>query len=421
MNLSTRPLGVFSAGWTVGVLACGLIGIFTILPLGTLDAGPPPTDPCVFVRGDVSGTPAGDIVSRDLFDAALIFAFLYNVAPLNTSERPACMDAADVNDNGLVELSDVTLLINVAYNPGYAGPGIPLPSPAAPGPDTTPNLAPELDTPDPRFEFSIATAVGAAIPSDVGIPLDVTLSNEVPITAFTMVITFSTEQLRILQVDVNENNLITQADGGSGGPDHVFANERSSQGVAVISAIVDYVDPWAFFNDVHGLGIDPNFPAGQDHLVATLQVGIVTGADMGFAPLSFTDGVVIPPPSPGNPPIVPAPPAHNLVMLGDSALRPVLNTGGGVDIRRGFIRGDGNKDDVVDLSDPIYLLDWIFRGMPPPPCLEAANANNDSIIDLSDPIWLLQYLFKGGPPPSEPFPNAGLDPSQGDTLGCESD
>ena len=39
------------------------------------------------------------------------------------------------------------------------------------------------------------------------------------------------------------------------------------------------------------------------------------------------------------------------------------------------------------------------------------------------PIWLLSYLFKGGPQPSEPFPQAGVDPSDDKrgSLGCESD
>ena len=67
--------------------------LLALLPLGALDAQG--TEPCVFVRGDVSGTDPGETVSRDLFDAGLILAFLYNVAPLNTEERPDCADASD--------------------------------------------------------------------------------------------------------------------------------------------------------------------------------------------------------------------------------------------------------------------------------------------------------------------------------------
>jgi hypothetical protein len=55
--------------------------------------------------------------------------------------------------------------------------------------------------------------------------------------------------------------------------------------------------------------------------------------------------------------------------------------------------------------------------------MDGADANNDTRIDISDSIWLLNYLFKGGPQPSEPFPQAGVDPSDDGkgSLGCESD
>ena len=95
----------------------------------------------------------------------------------------------------------------------------------------------------------------------------------------------------------------------------------------------------------------------------------------------------------------------------------------GVAIRRGFIRGDANKDDGVDVSDPVFLIDYLFRLGAVPACLDAADSNNDTAVDLSDPIWLLNYLFQGGPQPSEPFPQAGVDPSDdgSGSLGCESD
>jgi len=117
------------------------------------------------------------------------------------------------------------------------------------------------------------------------------------------------------------------------------------------------------------------------------------------------------------------PDLHNLVMLGDTALRPTLEEGGGVDIRRGFIRADANKDDGVDISDGIFSLQYIFQAGPEPPCMDAADANNDTGVDISDSIWTFNYLFRGGPQPSEPFPQAGVDPSDDDSgsLGCDSD
>ena len=42
----------------------------------------------------------------------------------------------------------------------------------------------------------------------------------------------------------------------------------------------------------------------------------------------------------------------------------------------GFIRGDANSDLMVDLSDAIYVLSYLFLGFAEPPCLKAADSND---------------------------------------------
>jgi len=49
--------------------------------------------------------------------------------------------------------------------------------------------------------------------------------------------------------------------------------------------------------------------------------------------------------------------------------------------------------------------------------LEAADVNDDSLVDISDPIASLGYLFLDGAAPAAPYPAAGLDPTA-DPLGC---
>lgn len=65
-----------------------------------------------------------------------------------------------------------------------------------------------------------------------------------------------------------------------------------------------------------------------------------------------------------------------------------------------LLRGDANGDDVIDLGDVVYLLNYLFKGDDPPDPLEAGDANCDGAVDLKDVVYLLNYLFKEGPPPN---------------------
>jgi hypothetical protein len=61
--------------------------------------------------------------------------------------------------------------------------------------------------------------------------------------------------------------------------------------------------------------------------------------------------------------------------------------------------GDANGDGFINLSDAIYLLNYLFKSDSPPDPLEAGDANCDENVNLSDAIYLLNYLFKNGPAP----------------------
>ena len=43
---------------------------------------------------------------------------------------------------------------------------------------------------------------------------------------------------------------------------------------------------------------------------------------------------------------------------------------------------------------------------------------DDALLDVADPIYVLTYLFELTPEPLDPFPEAGLDPTDGDPYGC---
>ncbi len=69
----------------------------------------------------------------------------------------------------------------------------------------------------------------------------------------------------------------------------------------------------------------------------------------------------------------------------------------------------GNVNDIigpggsVDVSDLTYLVNFLFKGGPPPICEEEGNINNiigpGGPVDVSDLTYLVNFLFKGGPEP----------------------
>ncbi len=88
---------------------------------------------------------------------------------------------------------------------------------------------------------------------------------------------------------------------------------------------------------------------------------------------------------------------------------------------RPFVRGDCNRDLLVNLADGIMALNHLFVGTLLPPCLDACDANDDNLINAADPVYVFAYQFSEGPPPVAPFPNEGIDPTPGDGIGCDGD
>jgi len=70
--------------------------------------------------------------------------------------------------------------------------------------------------------------------------------------------------------------------------------------------------------------------------------------------------------------------------------------------------GDANGDHIVDISDVVYLISYIFSGGLPPSPLLAGDANCDSIVDISDVVYLIAYIFSGGLAPCTACKQIGL-------------
>jgi hypothetical protein len=63
------------------------------------------------------------------------------------------------------------------------------------------------------------------------------------------------------------------------------------------------------------------------------------------------------------------------------------------------VAGNANNDGICNIADAVYLIDYIFRLGPPPPCMDEGDVNTDCGVSIGDPSYLVTYIFKGGPPP----------------------
>ena len=63
------------------------------------------------------------------------------------------------------------------------------------------------------------------------------------------------------------------------------------------------------------------------------------------------------------------------------------------------IEGDVTGDTLVDLTDVLFLIAYLYMNGPPPNPPAAGDVTGDCFIGLSDLLWLINYLYRFGPPP----------------------
>lgn len=67
-----------------------------------------------------------------------------------------------------------------------------------------------------------------------------------------------------------------------------------------------------------------------------------------------------------------------------------------------FRCGDANNDDMVNVGDAVFLINYVFKNGISPHFPGAANVNGDANINVGDVIYIINYVFKAGPVPSCP-------------------
>jgi len=72
-----------------------------------------------------------------------------------------------------------------------------------------------------------------------------------------------------------------------------------------------------------------------------------------------------------------------------------------------YICGDANNDGDVNVSDAVWVVNYVFVGGDPPDPFEAGDANCDGEVNVSDAVWIVNWVFVGGNDPCD---------SDGDTI-----
>jgi hypothetical protein len=102
-----------------------------------------------------------------------------------------------------------------------------------------------------------------------------------------------------------------------------------------------------------------------------------------------------------------------------------------------FRRGDHDGSGLVDITDPLNLLGFLFLGQTPPICEDASDGDNSAALDISDALNVLGFLFLGSFPLDATIPSSsvcGVDQAEafdpdgaggfpeqpGASLGCET-
>ncbi len=61
--------------------------------------------------------------------------------------------------------------------------------------------------------------------------------------------------------------------------------------------------------------------------------------------------------------------------------------------------GDANGDEEINVSDAIWIINYVFMGGAAPDPMESGDANCDGTVNVSDAVYIINYIFVGGPLP----------------------
>jgi hypothetical protein len=346
---------------------------------------PPEVEGPVFLRGDVNGD--GQVSLSDVITIRR-WQFVGQGGP-----QPTCMDAADVNDDGEADFTDGIQIFFMLFvdNGTWGTPSIPEPYPVA-GVDVMPDsLGCESYTVTPAEVSDDVIRVGEVTASpgqEVEVPIFITTS--VPVDAFQIALSYdpnlftpSGNNRDPLDFEGTVYAAFPPRHGTDPIPQAGFLQSDAEEGVIVVGVVGDFVF------DTYEI------PPGEDLLVVkirgTVSPAAIPGTSIEFTPTNGPDGRGVK---------APLNIRNELTYRGETrfvSVLPEMVPGriGIVDDIAPFDRGDSNSDGKVDISDPVFLLWFLFLGGNEPRCPDAADADDSGHLDLTDAVCVLSALFLG--------------------------
>ncbi len=202
----------------------------------------------------------------------------------------------------------------------------------------------------------------------------------------------------IVPRSVDLNGTATQAFHGGAGPEFLAIDVLPDGSGVTMGAVIE--------TDASASDPPQTLPAGRAHRLLNIEYGAGPKGSPGEThPIKYTDGL--------------GSPAVQIIFVVDGFETTPGTKAGWVSIPGGafFLRGDANSDGVVDISDPKFILVYLFLGGDVPGCMDSANANGSTQLNIADPVYLLNHLFLGGPAPPFPYPGCG---QASVLLGCRA-
>lgn len=88
--------------------------------------------------------------------------------------------------------------------------------------------------------------------------------------------------------------------------------------------------------------------------------------------------------------------------LSDEEIRTIarwIDEGARPSARPSLRRGDVDANGRRDLVDVVQLVEMLFRNRPLATCAAVVDVNADEDLNVADPIFLLEFMFRGGSTP----------------------